>query len=152
MTASSKGLITATNRWLHLDYNEHQSSGRHKWYLKCHLIFVCKYRKQLLMGKMQDIIKEIFSAIEQCSDFSIDIMETDKDHIHLLISYPLSISVTSIVRRLKQESTRELWNRHPEWLCKHFWKERTFWSDGYFVCSIGEASPETVRRYIEKQG
>ena len=40
------------------------------------------------MGKMQDIIKEIFSAIEQRSDFSIDIMETDKDHIHLLISYP----------------------------------------------------------------
>ena len=38
-----------------------------------------------------------------------DIMETDKDHIHLLISYPPSISVTSIVRRLKQESTRELW-------------------------------------------
>ena len=109
MTASSKGLITATNRWLHLGYNEHQSSGRHKWYLKCHLIFVCKYRKQLLMGKMQDIIKEIFSAIEQRSDFSIDIMETDKDHIHLLISYPPSISVTSIVRRLKQESTRELW-------------------------------------------
>ena len=66
------------------------------------------------MGKMQDIIKEIFLAIEQRSDFSIDIMETDKDHIHLLISYPLSISVTSIVRRLKQESTRELWNRHPE--------------------------------------
>lgn len=56
------------------------------------------------------------------------------------------------IRRLKQESTRELWNRHPEWLCKHFWKERTFWSDGYFVCSIGEASPETVRRYIENQG
>ena len=55
------------------------------------------------------------------------------------------------IRRLKQESTRELWNRHPEWLCKHFWKERTFWSDGYFVCSIGEASPETVRRYIENQ-
>ena len=64
----------------------------------------------------------------------------------------IGISVTSIVRRLKQESTRELWNRHPEWLRKHFWKERTFWSDGYFVCSIGEASPETVRRYIENQG
>ena len=101
---------------------------------------------------MQDIIKEIFSAIELRSDFSIDIMETDKDYIHLLVSYPPNISVTSIARRLKQESTRELWNRHPEWLRKHFWKERTFWSDGYFVCSIGEASPETVRRYIENQG
>ena len=101
---------------------------------------------------MQDTIKEIFSVVELRSDFSIDIMETDKDHIHLLVSYPPNISVTSIARRLKQESTRELWDRYPEWLRRHFWKEHTFWSDGYFVCSIGEASPETVRKYIENQG
>ena len=101
---------------------------------------------------MQDTIKEIFPVVELRSDFSIDIMETDKDHIHLLVSYPPNISVTSIARRLKQESTRELWDRYPEWLRRHFWKEHTFWSDGYFVCSIGEASPETVRKYIENQG
>ena len=101
---------------------------------------------------MQDTIKEIFSVVELRSDFSIDIMETDTDHIHLLVSYPPNISVTSIARRLKQESTRELWDRYPEWLRRHFWKEHTFWSDGYFVCSIGEASPETVRKYIENQG
>ena len=101
---------------------------------------------------MQDTIKEIFYVVELRSDFSIDIMETDKDHIHLLVSYPPNISVTSIARRLKQESTRELWDRYPEWLRRHFWKEHTFWSDGYFVCSIGEASPETVRKYIENQG
>ena len=101
---------------------------------------------------MQGTIKEIFSVIELRSDFSIDIMETDKDHIHLFVSYPPNISVTSIARRLKQESTRELWGRYPEWLRRHFWKEHTFWNDGYFVCSIGEASPETVRKYIENQG
>ena len=132
--------------------NVYLSHGRHKWYLKCHLIFVCKYRKRLLEGTMQDTIKEIFSAVELRSDFSIDIMETDKDHIHLLVSYPPNIAVTSIARRLKQESTRELWKQYPDWLRHHFWKEHTFWSDGYFVCSIGEASPETVRKYIENQG
>ena len=104
----------------------YSSSGRHKWYLKCHLIFVCKYRKRLLEGSMQDIIKEIFTLIEHRSDFCIDIMETDKDHIHLLISYPPNVSVTSITRRLKQESTRELWKRYPDWLRRHFWKEHTF--------------------------
>ena len=79
-------------------------------------------------------------------------METDKNHIHLLVSYPTNISITSIAHRLKQESTRELWGRHPEWLRRHFWKEHTFWSDGYFVFSIGETPPETVRKYIENQG
>ena len=65
--------------------NAYQSNGRHKWYLKCHLIFVCKYRKRLLEGNMQEIIKEIFSVIEHRSDFNIDIMETDKDErTHIL--------------------------------------------------------------------
>ena len=130
----------------------HTCHNRHKFYLKCHLIFVCKYRKRLLEGNMQQIIKDIFSDIEKVSDIVIEVMETDKDHIHMLVSYPPYISVTSIVRKLKQNSTRELWKRYPAWLQHHFWKEHTFWSDGYFVCSIGEASPETVRKYIENQG
>ena len=130
----------------------YECHNRHKYYLKCHLIFVCKYRKRLLQGDMQLIIKDIFSDIEKVSDFVIEVMETDRDHIHMLVSYPPNISVTSIVRKLKQNSTRELWKRYPAWLRHHFWKEHTFWSDGYFVCSIGEASPETVRRYIENQG
>ena len=45
------------------------------------------------------------------SKFSIDIMESDKDHIHLLISYSPDLSLTSILRRLKQKSTHELWNK-----------------------------------------
>ena len=79
-------------------------------------------------------------------------MESDKDHIHLLISYSSDISITSIVRRLKQKSAHELWNSYSGFLTKHFWKEHTFWSDGYFACSIDEADPDTIRKYIEKQG
>jgi putative transposase len=85
--------------------------------------------------------------------FSIDIMESDKDHIHFLISYSPDISITSIVRRLKQKSTHELWNNYSGFLTKHFWKEHTFWSDGYFACSIGEgASYNTIQEYIKNQG
>jgi putative transposase len=58
----------------------------------------------------------------------------------------------AIVRTLKQASTIQLWQRHEKALKKHFWKERTFWSDGYFCCTIGNASQETIRQYIESQG
>ena len=122
--------------------NNYTSKNRHKYYLKAHLIFVCKYRKQLLTGE----------EISTSSKFDIDIMESDNDHIHLLISYSPDISITSIVRRLKQKSTHELWNNYSGFLTKHFWKEHTFWSDCYFVCSIGEANPDTIRKYIENQG
>jgi putative transposase len=41
---------------------------------------------------------------------------------------------------------------HQGFLLNQFWNEKTFWSDGYFACSIGEASPETIRQYILNQG
>ncbi|MDE3214264.1 MAG: transposase [Bacteroidota bacterium] len=53
---------------------------------------------------------------------------------------------------MKQQSTIAIWQNHKNILSKNFWKEHTFWSDGYFVCSIGEARPDTVRQYILSQG
>ena len=62
------------------------------------------------------------------------------------------LSVSSIVRKLKQESTKQIWSLYSDVLSQEFWLEKTFWSDGYFVCSIGEASPDTIREYILNQG
>jgi putative transposase len=128
------------------------STNRSKHYLKCHLIFVCKYRKAMLIGQVNDDAKRIFSSIAENSDFEIEVMETDKDHVHFLIRYIPRLSSAQIVRRLKQESTRQLWLLHDKILRKQYWYQKLFWSDGYFVCSIGEASPETIRQYILSQG
>lgn len=81
------------------------STNRSKHYLKCHLIFVCKYRKKLLTGQLNDDIKHIFQSIANGSDFEIEVMETDLDHIHFLIRYIPRWSIAQIVRRLKQQST-----------------------------------------------
>ena len=131
--------------------NNYVSRNHSKYYLKVRLIFVCKYRKKLLINNFDNIVKNIILEISYRSNFIIDILETDEDHIHMLISYPPKFSVTSIVRKLKQETTINLWKNYPKFLSKHFWKEHTFWSDGYFACSIGEANPETIKRYIENQ-
>lgn len=132
--------------------NNYISTNRSKHYLKCHLIFVCKYRKQLLIGQLNNDMKAILQSITNKSDFEIEVMETDNDHVHFLIRYIPRLSITSIVRKLKQESTIAIWQKHNSILSKSFWKEHTFWSDGYFVCSIGEASPDTIRQYILSQG
>lgn len=123
----------------------------HKADLKIHLIFVCKYRKKLL-GTIGNFVKSSFLKIQEKRDFTIKVMEVDLDHIHFLIDYSPKVSVTQIVRCLKQESTHMLWDNYPDYLKKYYWKERTFWSDGYFASSIGNASAETVRHYIETQG
>jgi putative transposase len=128
------------------------TTNRSKHYLKIHLIFVCKYRKPLLIGNLNEDMKTILENITNNSDFSIEVMESDINHIHFLIRYIPRLSVSSIVRKLKQESTKQIWTLYSDVLSQEFWLEKTFWSDGYFACSIGEASPETIREYILNQG
>lgn len=128
------------------------TTNRSKHYLKIHLIFVCKYRKPLLMGNLNEDMKTILENITNNSDFSIEVMESDINHIHFLIRFIPRLSVSSIVRKLKQESTKQIWSLYSDVLSQEFWLEKTFWSDGYFACSIGEASLDTIREYILNQG
>ncbi len=101
---------------------------------------------------METNIKSIIRDIEVDSDFDIIEMETDIDHIHLMIQYIPRVSISAIVNRIKSITTMRIWNLHQNYLQKHFWKEKTFWTDGYFVCSVGEDSTETIQNYIKNQG
>ena len=118
-----------------------------------HLIFVCKYRKRLL-DRLGVDVKSIMYTIAEENDFGIVKMETDKDHIHLLIEYNPTQSILDIVRLLKQISTYRIWRNSSniQYLSKHFCKENTFWSDGYFACSIGQVSKDIIEKYIQTQG
>lgn len=132
--------------------SQYITKNRSKHYLKCHLIIVTKYRRNILIGQLNDDLKSIFSSIADDSDFEIEVMESDINHIHFLICYIPRLSISQLVRRLKQESTRQLWLLHSTTLRQYYWYCNLLWSDGYFVCSIGEASPETIRQYILSQG
>ncbi len=79
-------------------------------------------------------------------------METDRDHLHILLQYNPTDSITRIVSLLKQHSTHLAWADHEPFLCRHYWKEKTFWSDGYFAASIVEVSAKTIEHYIANQG
>jgi len=131
--------------------SQYHSKASAKYLLKIHLILVCKYMKQLLIETGDDC-KQIIFEISKPSNFTIDAMELDKNHIHLLLDIEPKLSVSSIVNRLKSISTNRLWKRPKNFLKPHFWKERTFWSDGYFACSRGNANMETIKKYIETQG
>ena len=131
---------------------EYLSKNHSKFLLKYHVIFVCKYRRKLLAGNLASCLKNVLIDVSNKSDFRIEVIETDKDHVHLLVSAEPKVSPLQIVRRLKQESTARLWKLFPNELRKWFYRERTLWTDGYFVSSIGNVSQETVRKYIESQG
>ena len=130
-------------------YNRH---NRRKYNLKVHIVLVTKYRKQLLKGSIADDIKQKIFDIASTCGYEIIAMETDKDHIHFLLSYDTSDRVCNIVKTVKQETTYYLWKKYNSFLLKQYWKKKIFWSDGYFACSIGEVSSTTIQRYIESQG
>ena len=129
-------------------YNRH---NRRKYSLKVHIVLVTKYRK-LLQGSIADDVKQKILDIANTRGYEIIAMETDKDHIHFLLSYDTTDRVCDIVKIVKQETTYYLWQKYNSVLSKHYWKKKIFWSDGYFACSIGEVSSATIQKYIESQG
>ena len=128
-----------------------ETRNHSKFLLMYHVIFVCKYRK-VILELISEELKQIMFDITEESDFEILEMETDKDHIHFMIKSEPKVSVLSIVRKLKQESTNRIWKTQKEYLEKYYWSENTLWSDGYFASTIGNVSKEAAEYYIRNQG
>ncbi len=128
---------------------EHKNHS--KYLLMYHVIFVCKYRRKIL-EPISNELKLTITDIEKESDFEILEMETDKDHIHLLVKSEPKVSILSIGRKLKQETTVRLWGSQGNYLKRFYWGEKTLWSDGYFASTIGNVSKETAEAYIKNQG
>ena len=125
------------------NYNRY---NRRKYSLKVHIVLVTKYRKQLLKGSIADDVKQKILDIANTRSYEIIAMETDKDHIHFLLSYDATDRVCDIVKIVKQETTYYLWQKYNSVLSKQYWKKKIFWSDGYFACSIGEVSSATIQK------
>ena len=126
--------------------------NRRKYNLKVHIVLVTKYRKALLQNGIDDFVKRAISYIAEQNDWTIIAMETDKDHIHILLEHDTIERICDIISIIKQRTTRWLWTRYRDVLSKQYWKKQIFWSDGYFACSIGEVSSATIEKYIAEQG
>jgi putative transposase len=110
-----------------------------------------KYRKKLFL-KYDSEIKSSISKVSTTKNFVIEKMESDKDHIHILVSAKPNISPYSIIHAIKQQTTYDLWQTNAKELQKEFWKEHVLWTKSYFVNSIGSVSKEAIERYISTQG
>ncbi len=130
---------------------EYETKSHCKYLIALYLILVVKYRKQLLLGQLGQFVKSSIVELSTRSDFTVEEIEIDKDHIHILITISPKYSVSQHVRNIKQQTNHKIW-RYATNLKRQFWNEKTFWSDGYFACSVGNASAETIRKYIQEQG
>lgn len=119
--------------------------------LRYHIIFSTKYRRKCL-NKIRKSVLDAFHTTESKSDFKILMLELDKDHIHLLVTWKPSLSIKQVVSRLKQMTQKIIWDKNELYLKQFYWKKRELWTGGYFCSTIGDVSEKTLKQYIENQG
>lgn len=116
-----------------------------------HVIFCPKYRHKILVNNVAKRLKEICLGIAQTYDFIIEEIETDKDHIHMIINCNPRFGIMKCVQLLKSNSAIILFDEFPHIKRKFLWGGK-FWSRSSFIATVGSVSLETVKKYIENQG
>ena len=116
-----------------------------------HIVFPVKYRKSLLDPDVERIIVETAKGIEERYDIEMEAIGCDKNHIHLLCEAHPKLSPGQVVRVFKSITARELFRRKPS-LKEELWGGE-FWSDGYYVATVGERGNwGKVEKYVKNQG
>ena len=131
---------------------KYHTNSHSKYLIKLHFVFAVKYRKNILHGVVKEDLISIINVVCEEKKYIVDAIQSDGDHIHILVDISPVVSAFEVAHQIKQISTFRLYQKHGLFLKQHFWRENTLWSDGYFVCSTGDASTDTIKKYIESQG
>ena len=116
-----------------------------------HIVFPVKYRKALLRDEIVKSLKEIAEGIAERYGVEIERLGSDEDHVHLLCGAHPKYAPGQLVRVFKSITGRELFKRHG-WLKKELWGGE-FWTDGYYVATVGERGDwKVVEKYVRMQG
>ena len=128
--------------------NDISSLAHSKWNCKYHIVFAPKYRRQVIYGKIKADIGVILRKL--CEQKGVEIIEANacKDHIHMLVSIPPKMSVSSFMGYLKGKSALMIFDRHAN--LKYKFGNRHFWSEGYYVSTVG-LNEATIKKYIQDQ-
>jgi putative transposase len=110
-----------------------------------------KYRKALLTDEIPLAIVAIAQEIALRYDIEFEKIGTDRDHIHMLASFPPKHSGSDVVRIFKSITAKQLFSRFPA-LRKELWGGE-FWSDGFYIATVSERGNwKVVEQYVTNQG
>ena len=130
---------------------ECKKQGHSVYYIRYHLVIATKYRRKILKDGFGEYLKKLMLGIgRQLPEIEIIEVNTDKDHVHMLLSIPPKFSISEVVKELKAKTGLRMRRKFP-FLDKVYWGKGGIWSRGYFVSTVG-VSEFTIRKYIEMQG
>lgn len=128
--------------------NKTNSMAHTKWMCKYHIVFTPKYRRKAIYNQYKESIRDIIKLL--CSYKGVDIIEGHlmPDHIHMLVSIPPKISVSSFMGYLKGKSALMIFDKHAN--LKYKYGNRHFWAKGYYVSTVG-LNEATINKEIHSR-
>ncbi len=127
---------------------DNDSLSHTRWNCKYHIVFAPKYRRQIIYGKIKNDVGKILRTL--CERKGVEIIEAEAcpDHIHMLVSIPPKLSISSFMGYLKGKSSLMIFDRHAN--LKYKYGNRKFWAEGYYVDTVGK-NKKIIEEYIKKQ-
>ena len=126
-----------------------RKSSHVQYDIQYHIVWTTKYRYKVLVNKIALRAREIIRQCCNSMDVTIIKGSVGKEHIHILVSCPPSLSVSKLVQQIKGKTSRVLLNEYKE-LKRRYWGQH-LWSSGYFCRSVGTVTQEIIKEYIENQ-
>jgi putative transposase len=126
---------------------EYRRNGHSVSRLSVHLVWVTKYRYHVLTGDIQKRVRDLVNQI--CNSENVQILKgvVSKDHVHIHVEYPPSLSISVLVKKIKGRASHHIQLEYPE-LKKRYWGQH-FWAIGYGAWSTGNITDEMVQEYLE---
>ena len=118
--------------------------------IQYHIVWTTKYRYKVLQGKIAERLRELLKQGCEARGMKIIRGSVGKDHVHMLISCPPTLAPCQIMQYLKGRSSKMLQEEFVE-LKKRYWGQH-LWAVGYFCRTVGAATEEMIKQYIEEQG
>jgi putative transposase len=127
----------------------YQTGAHTKHRLQYHVVWIPKYRKRILRGKIAIRLKRLLYDACKINRWWISEISIQEDHVHIVIQASPGDSLAEVVQILKGGTSRVIRKEFPE-LEEFLWGD-SFWADGYFAETVGKVDEDVVKRYIRNQ-
>lgn len=118
--------------------------------LKYHIVWCVKYRRKVLTPEIERELLSILKKIADDNEFYIEEVNTDLDHIHLLISCSPQHYIPNMMKAMKGVSARLLMKKFGDTLKSQLYGGH-LWSPSYFIATVSENTEQQAIEYIQKQ-
>ena len=128
--------------------NNIQSLAHSVWECKYHIVWIPKWRRKVLYGRIRKYLGDIFRELARQREAQILQGHLCADHVHIYVSIPPKYAVAQVIGFMKGKSAihiaRTFGGRARNFVGEHFWAR------GYYVSTVGR-DEKVIREYIKKQ-